>query len=64
MKRITDKSSAQLNCNSCFNKCAICDITTCVDAAIIRLQQIENILGDDYDLNKLKQLVDLDKGGN
>lgn len=31
--------------------------------AIYRLQQIENILGDDYDLEHLKELVEADKEG-
>lgn len=31
--------------------------------AIVRLGRIENILGDDYDLDHLKKLVDADKRG-
>lgn len=31
--------------------------------AVYRLQEIENILGDDYDLERLKELVEADKEG-
>ena len=31
--------------------------------AVYRLQEIENILGDDYDLEHLKELVEADRGG-
>lgn len=31
--------------------------------AVYRLQEIENILGDDYDLEHLKELVEADKEG-
>lgn len=31
--------------------------------AVYRLQEIENILGDDYDLERLKELVEADRGG-
>ena len=31
--------------------------------AVYRLQEIENILGDDYDLEHLKELVEEDKEG-
>lgn len=31
--------------------------------AVYRLQEIENILGDDYDLDRLKELVEADKEG-
>ncbi len=31
--------------------------------AVYRLQEIENILGDDYDLERLKELVEADKAG-
>ena len=29
--------------------------------AVYRLNEIENILGDEYDLNRLKELVEADK---
>lgn len=31
--------------------------------AVYRLQEIENILGDDYDLDRLKELVEADREG-
>lgn len=31
--------------------------------AVDRLREIENILGDDYDLERLKELVEADKEG-
>ena len=31
--------------------------------AVYRLQEIENILGDEYDLDRLKELVQADKEG-
>lgn len=31
--------------------------------AVCRLQEIENILGNDYDLDRLKELVEADRGG-
>ena len=31
--------------------------------AVCRLQEIENILGNDYDLERLKELVEADKEG-
>ena len=31
--------------------------------AVCRLQEIENILGNDYDLDRLKELVEADKEG-
>ena len=31
--------------------------------AVYRLQEIENILGDDYDLERLKELVEADREG-
>lgn len=31
--------------------------------AVYRLQEIENILGDDYDLEHLKELVEADREG-
>lgn len=31
--------------------------------AVYRLQEIENILGDNYDLEHLKKLVEADRGG-
>lgn len=31
--------------------------------AVYRLQEIENILGDEYDLEHLKELVEADKEG-
>lgn len=31
--------------------------------AVYRLQEIENILGDNYDLERLKELVEADREG-
>lgn len=34
-----------------------------IDDAVIRLSAIEDILGDDYDLDRLRELVEADKDG-
>lgn len=39
------------------------DVLGKVYDAVYRLQEIENILGDDYDLERLKELVEADKEG-
>lgn len=39
------------------------DVLGKVYNAVYRLQEIENILGDDYDLEHLKELVEADNGG-
>nr|DAJ24990.1 MAG TPA: hypothetical protein [Caudoviricetes sp.] len=35
----------------------------CVDSAVNRLAAIEDILGDDYDLDRLRELVEADRDG-
>lgn len=39
------------------------DVLGKVYNAVYRLQEIENILGDDYDLERLKELVEADSEG-
>ena len=39
------------------------DVLGKVYNAVYRLQEIENILGDDYDLERLKELVEADREG-
>lgn len=34
-----------------------------IDDAVLRFAEIENILGDDYDLDRLKELVEADREG-
>lgn len=39
------------------------DMNVCGGEHINHLAEIENILGDEYDLNRLKRLIDADKNG-
>lgn len=52
MKRLTHTS-----------KSGSCGIRGDVDDAVLRLTAIEDILGDEYDLNRLRDLVQADREG-
>ena len=67
VERLTERplegEEAYLSCS----KCGKADISECWDqldctqTAVDRLAAIENILGDDYDLDRLRELVELAK---
>ena len=69
MKRLTKGTPsgvAILNHSSCFVYTGIrCGLTASqkIQAAIERLAEIEDIIGDDYDLDRLRELVEADRGG-
>lgn len=68
MKRLTFieqpyTANRSLNCARCpmLTKCNCA--SDCVDSAVNRLAHIEDILGDDYDLSRLRDLVQADREG-
>lgn len=61
MKRLTEKSSSG-KYRPIPMSVSLSDIRPWV-ACVERLAQIENILGDEYDIDRLKQLTDADKNG-
>lgn len=69
MDRLTKRTPsgvAILNHSSCFVYTGIrCGLTASqkIQAAIERLAEIEDIIGDDYDLDRLRELVEADKEG-
>ena len=67
MERLTYKidglEEASLSCEKC-GKSAISECWSqenCTQAAVDRLAEIEDILGDDYDLDRLRELVEADR---
>lgn len=66
MKRLTirDGRHIEVNCGSCPNsgKRGTCHATECWGEAGIRLAAIEDILGDDYDLDHLRESLAACKG--
>lgn len=73
MKRLTVRDSSGIvviDCKSCCGVLdasqevsAICDCEDCLRESTNRLAAIENILGDDYDLDRLKELVQANREG-
>lgn len=69
MDRLTKRTPsgvAILNHSSCFVYTGIrCGLTASqkIQAAIERLAEIEDIIGDDYDLDRLRELVEADRDG-
>lgn len=64
-KRIEGLEEASLSCEKC-GKAAISECWSqenCTQTAVDRLSAIEDILGDDYDLDRLRELVEADRGG-
>lgn len=73
MKRITERNKIEnmaqypltVKCRSCpkagRGDIDICD--DCLNAIYHRLADIEEILGDDYDLDRLRELVEADRAG-
>jgi len=54
-------ANRSLNCERCpmLTKCNCA--SDCVDSAVNRLAYIEDILGDDYDISRLRDLVQADR---
>lgn len=64
-KRFAGIEEASLSCERC-GKNAIYECWSqenCTQTAVDRLAQIEDILGDTYDLDRLRELVEADKDG-
>ena len=69
MKRLTmyygDCEEAYLSCERC-GKAGISECWTqedCTQTVVDRLAEIEDILGDDYDIDRLRELVQADRDG-
>lgn len=71
MKRLTKwidynkKSIPQISCDVCGKKpiTECWDTESCLDTGVERLAEIEDILGDDYDLDRLREIVEADRDG-
>lgn len=66
MKRLTKRGSngkAQVNCNACHKQGICYDSTACVSVLARRLADIEDILGNDYDLEALRSTMEAKKKG-
>ena len=66
MKRITERSKSgdmlTVKCRNC-EKTEIGSCEDCQNAIYHRLTDIEDILGDNYDLDRLRELVEADRDG-
>ena len=66
MKRITERSKSgdmlTVKCRNC-EKTEIRSCEDCQNAIYHRLTDIEDILGDNYDLDRLRELVEADRDG-
>ena len=65
MKRLTEwiGTAVSLCCESCLGMPQNCDCEDCQREATNRLFAIENILGDEYDLDRLRELDQADREG-
>ena len=73
MKRLTVRDLSGIvviDCKSCCGVLyasqevsVICDCEDCLRESTNRLAAIEDILGDDYDLDRLKEMVEADREG-
>lgn len=65
MERLTKRrtTTTEMSCAACLGKCVHCDSEDCLREAISRLATIEDILGDNYDLDELRELVEAHKIG-
>ena len=69
MERLTEKHCKKLDgyymkCSEhCFKEDFHCEDCTKFDNLVDRLGAIEDILGDDYDLDRLRELVEADRDG-
>lgn len=61
MKRLTDKDLKELRCRNCCHQGHCHSETDCISVLEERLAMIEDILDDEYDLDRLKELVEADK---
>lgn len=66
MKRITERSKSgdmlTVKCRNC-ERTEIGSCEDCQNAIYHRLADIEDILGDEYDLDRLRELVEADRAG-
>ena len=65
MKRLTEwiGTAVSLCCESFLGMPQNCDCEDCQREATNRLFAIENILGDEYDLDRLRELAQADREG-
>lgn len=65
MKRLTTyiEGIQGISCESCLGMQHDCNCEDCLRETVKRLSSIEDILGDDYDLDKLKDIVEADREG-
>lgn len=64
-KRLSESEETYLSCEKC-GKTGISECWTqenCTQTAVDRLAAIEDILGDDYDLDRLRELAQADREG-
>ncbi len=63
MERLTGNypTHAAVVCYNCAEKDRGCDLGKCFGVVAKRLADIEDILGDDYDLDRLRELVEADR---
>lgn len=65
MKRLTKcvNGRKRFDCNGCEKLGGDCNPGDCNKQAIARLESIEDILGEDYDLDRLRELMEADREG-
>lgn len=68
MKRLTEKhfkilDGYYMKCSECCEETMACNECKEFEDIVDRLGVIENILGDDYDLDRLRELVEADRDG-
>ena len=68
MERLTDKHFNKtlgyyMKCSGCCERSIACNECEEFEALVDRLGDIEDILGDDYDIDRLRDLVEADRGG-
>ena len=68
VERLTDKHFNKtlgyyMKCSGCCERAIACNECEEFEALVDRLGDIEDILGDDYDIDRLRDLVEADRGG-
>ena len=68
MERLTDKHFNKslgyyMKCSGCCERSIACNECEEFEALVDRLGAIEDILGDEYDLDRLRDLVEADRNG-
>lgn len=65
MKRLTGNypTHAAVVCYNCNEQDKSCDLSKCFRVVAKRLADIEDIIGDEYDMERLRELVEADKDG-